>query len=105
MHNVLSDNVFESTLRSAGYLCRIARLCRLTTRVVPKKTKPRCLAAPGFQRSRWNQHLTSSPQMKKERAKTEFELIFKLRMSNELLKWLVGLAISGGALSAAVHYL
>jgi hypothetical protein len=43
--------------------------------------------------------------MRNERAKTEFELIFKLRMSNELLKWLVGLAISGGALSAAIHYL
>ena len=42
--------------------------------------------------------------MRNERAKTEFELIFKLRMSNELLKWLVGLTISG-ALSAAIHYL
>jgi hypothetical protein len=43
--------------------------------------------------------------MRNERAKTEFELIVKLRMSNGLLKWLVGLVISGGALSAAVHYL
>jgi hypothetical protein len=43
--------------------------------------------------------------MRNERAKPGFELKLELRLSNELLKWFVGLAISGGALSAAVHCL
>jgi hypothetical protein len=43
--------------------------------------------------------------MRNERAKPGFELKLELWMSDKLLRWLVGLAISGGALSAALHYL
>ncbi len=43
--------------------------------------------------------------MRNERAKLRFELKLRLQLSDKLLRWLVGLAISGGALSAAVHYL
>jgi hypothetical protein len=43
--------------------------------------------------------------MEKERAKTGARLRFDLQLSNELVKWLIGLAVGGGALSAAVHYL
>ena len=38
--------------------------------------------------------------MKKDSAKPEFELKFRLRMPPELVKWLVWLLLSGSALSA-----
>jgi len=43
--------------------------------------------------------------MRNKRVKTGAKLRLDLRLSEELIKWLVGLAIGRGALSAAVHYL
>jgi hypothetical protein len=43
--------------------------------------------------------------MKKDSAKSEFELLFKLRMSNKLVRWLVGVLASGTAASAVAHWL
>jgi hypothetical protein len=43
--------------------------------------------------------------MRNKRVKTGAKLKLDLRLPEELIKWLVGLAIDSGALSAAVHYL
>ncbi|WP_262489841.1 hypothetical protein [Hymenobacter terrenus] len=43
--------------------------------------------------------------MKKDQARTDFELKFKLRVPPELVKWLVGVLVSGSALSAATHWI
>lgn len=43
--------------------------------------------------------------MRTKRVKMGAKLRLDLQLSEELIKWLIGLAISGGALSAAVHYL
>jgi hypothetical protein len=43
--------------------------------------------------------------MKKDSAKTEFKLTFKLRMPPELVKWLVAATLmGGGAVSALAHW-
>ena len=55
--------------------------------------------------SRWSKHLNFFPAMKKERAKTDFELKLKVRIPPELVKWLIGLLVSGSALSAATHWI
>jgi len=43
--------------------------------------------------------------MKKERAKVDSELLLRIRVSDKLVKWLIGLVASGGAVTAAMHYL
>jgi len=43
--------------------------------------------------------------MKKDSAKSEFEVLFKLRMSNKLVRWLIGLVASGTAATAVAHWL
>jgi len=43
--------------------------------------------------------------MRNKRVKTGAKLKLDLRLSEELIKWLVGLAIGSRTLSAAVHYL
>jgi hypothetical protein len=43
--------------------------------------------------------------MRNKRVKSGAKLKLDLQLSEELVKWLVGLAIGSGALSAAVHYL
>jgi hypothetical protein len=43
--------------------------------------------------------------MKKDSAKSKFELLFKLRMSNKLVRWLVGVLAGGTAASAVAHWL
>jgi len=43
--------------------------------------------------------------MRDKRAKADFELRFSFRIPAELVKWLVGLLMSGGALSAAIHWI
>jgi len=43
--------------------------------------------------------------MRNKRVKTGAQLKLNLRVPEELIKWLVGLAIGSDALSAAVHYL
>ena len=43
--------------------------------------------------------------MKKDGAKAEFEVLFKLRLSNKLARWLIGIAASGTAASAVAHWL
>jgi hypothetical protein len=43
--------------------------------------------------------------MKNKRVKTGAKLRLDLRLAEELIKWLIGLAIGSGALSAAIHYL
>ncbi|MGI4835652.1 MAG: hypothetical protein ACRYFK_19530 [Janthinobacterium lividum] len=43
--------------------------------------------------------------MKKDDAKAEFEVLFKLRMSNKLARWLIGLVAGGTAATVAAHWL
>ena len=43
--------------------------------------------------------------MKKDGAKAEFELLFKLRMPSKLVRWLIGLVASGTAATAVAHWL
>ncbi len=43
--------------------------------------------------------------MKKDRAKPGFELAFKLRLSNKLARWLIGVILSGTAATAVAHWL
>ena len=43
--------------------------------------------------------------MKKDSAKSEFELLFKLRMSSKLVRWLIGIVASGTAATAVAHWL
>ena len=43
--------------------------------------------------------------MRNKRVKPGAKLRLDLQLSDELVKWLIGLAVGGGALSAAIHYL
>ena len=43
--------------------------------------------------------------MKKDSAKSEFEVLFKLRLSNKLVRWLIGSVASGTVASAVAHWL
>ena len=44
-------------------------------------------------------------KIQQDSAKSEFELLFKLRMSNKLVRWLIGLVASGTAATAVAHWL
>ena len=43
--------------------------------------------------------------MRNKRVKSGAKLRLDLQLSDELVKWLFGLAVGGGALSAAIHFL
>jgi hypothetical protein len=43
--------------------------------------------------------------MIKDGAKSEFEVLFKLRMSDKLVRWLIGLLAGGTAATAVANWL
>jgi len=100
----ISKAAVETTTPPVPYAHIFAQHGYSTSPRLLGKGKPRLVTQTGLKRRRWSKHLIL-PAMRNKRVRTGAKLKLDLRLSEELIKWLVGLAIGSGALSAAVHYL
>ncbi|SNR88070.1 hypothetical protein SAMN06269173_11056 [Hymenobacter mucosus] len=72
--------------------------------VAYKRRNPEGWGASRVSRSGCSHTLTSSDKMEKERAETDFKFTLKLRIPQELVKWLLGFLVGGSAVALLEHW-